>query len=78
MGLPSSEPSGRGRCSESIWCRNTGKNAGPDLKISGTERRQASWKERMRARTKAMRKVKGKITQQEDREWEAGVTEKSI
>lgn len=72
MGLPSSEPSRRSRCSEWIWHRNTGKRARPDLKISETKRSQAAWKERMRARTKAMRKVKDKITKCEEREDRVG------
>lgn len=76
MGLPSSEPRRRSRCGELIWHRNNGERARPDLKMSGTRRSQAAWKERMRARTKAMRKVKDKITkcgEREDEEWEAGV-----
>lgn len=62
MGLPSSEPSGRCRHSESIWYRNTGKSARLDFKTSGTQRSWAAWRERMSARTEVMRKVKGKIT----------------
>lgn len=78
VACPSSEPSGRRIHGESIWHRHTGKSARLDFKTSGTQTSWVAWKDRMRARTEAMRKVKGKITkceEREDREW---VTEESI
>lgn len=81
LGFLSLEFCGRGRYSELIWYRDIGRSVSLDLKISWIKRYWVVWKERMKVRSKVMRKVKGRIIKYEEREegeQEVGVIEENI